>query len=426
MSSYCAYLGHQPHISLAELSAVLPECTPERKIGNATVFSTHEELDGPFLRNLGGTWLIAKQIVRSPEATLRDVPKLLIQQIKSARGKVTFSIRAEGLSTSELASVYRSCKEAVKKLGRPARYVGNERKPAATVLLHKEGLVDPEGEHGKSGCEIVILQDEKFLWIGRTVAVQDPDVYTKRDMGKPVRDSRVGMLPPKLAQVMLNFGVWLVRGTKKADKKAPELLIYDPFCGMGVVLLEALHRGCPAIGSDASLKAVNGCEKNIEWIRKEEKITKGAVPAAVWKHDATKPFDLAEIPEKSLRRAPDVIVTETMLGPALTDRPTAKDAQKWKTESEDLEIGFLKSAKESFPGVPVALMLPVWYLRTGPVFLERVWSAVEKLGYSPVLPQGVNGTVPGRPTLLYRRPDQVVGREILLLKAATPATPDGK
>lgn len=422
MSSYCAYLGHQPHLSLAELSSVLPECTPERQVGFATVFSTHEELDGPFLRMLGGTWLLAKQIARAPDANLKDVPKLLTQQLRSARGKVTFSIRGEGIAPRDIAGLYRACKEEVKKLGRPVRYVGNERKPAATALLRDEGLVDPEGEHGKSGCEIVILKQDNFLWIGRTVAAQDPDAYTKRDMDKPVRDTRAGMLPPKLAQMLINYGAWLVRGPKGMDKKLPPLFIYDPFCGTGVIPLECLHRGWPVIASDASAKAVSGCEKNIEWLRKEEKITKGSVPSAVWKRDATKPFDMQVVPERALRRLPDVVVTESMLGPALTDRPTVKEAQTWKSDAEQLEADFLKSAAETMPGVPVVLTLPVWYLRTGPVFLERIWTVIEKLKFQPVLPPGARASVPGRPTLLYRRPDQVVGREVVLLKAPAPAS----
>jgi hypothetical protein len=38
------------------------------------------------------------------------------------------------------------------------------------------------------------------------------NAYAKRDMGKPVRDTGVGLLPPKLAQILLNFGSWLVHG----------------------------------------------------------------------------------------------------------------------------------------------------------------------------------------------------------------------
>jgi len=247
-------------------------------------------------------------------------------------------------------------------------------------------------------------------------------------MEKPVRDTRAGMLPPKLAQILLNLGGWLVRtrpsaaeNLKSEIRKAQPPVVLDPFCGTGVIPLECLLRGWPVLASDASLKAVNGCEKNIEWIRKEYKVAKGATPSAVSKHDATDAFDFTKVKDSSLRRGPDVVVTETMLGPALNERPTAKDVQQWKSQAEALEGAFIANAAATLRGVPVALMLPVWYLRTGPVFLERVWTAVEKAGYRPVLPPGIGPSAPGRTTLLYRRPDQVVGREIVLLSPAHSA-----
>ena len=66
--------------------------------------------------------------------------------------------------------------------------------------------------------------------------------------------------------------------------------------------------------------------------------------------------------------------------------------------------------------VPVVATFPVWYLRTGPVFLERVWKALPDIGFEPVLPPGAESAVPEHPSFLYRRPDQFVGRQIVLLK----------
>jgi len=41
-------------------------------------------------------------------------------------------------------------------------------------------------------------------YFGRTCAYQDVDLYAARDIGKE-RDMEVGMLPPKLAQMMINL-----------------------------------------------------------------------------------------------------------------------------------------------------------------------------------------------------------------------------
>lgn len=402
MTSYAALLGHQPRLTLAELAATVHDFTPVRTIaGRAMVFDSNAVLFQTHLEKWGGTMLLAQR-ASSADLTLADVPKLLVNETAKMKGKVTFALRGIGVAPFKMAKLYRSCKDALAKAGKPSRYVGNEKKPAATVLLRDEGLLD-----GTHGCEIVILEDEDTLWIGRTVAAQDPDEYTKRDMEKPVRDTRIGLLPPKLAQILLNFAWWAVRGEgKKASSDT--LHVYDPFCGTGVIPLECLHRRWPVLASDLSQKAVDGCQKNLDWIRKEEDIKKKEVMSDVWKQDATKPFKLEE--------TPDVIVSETHLGPALKERPTAKDAAKIRSEIDALEIAFLENAAKTLPGVPLVITFPVWYLKSDVVRLERVWKAIEKLGYEAVLPSGAEPDSPDHKSITYRRPDQFVGREIVILK----------
>lgn len=401
MTTYCAFLGNQPQISIAELRAVLSDFTFIRMIGlSIVIFSATDDISNKQLQNWGGVFLVAKE-VGSKNVSLKDVPRMLAEQTANVKGKVTFSLRAYGVAKSIVHDLYRDGKNALKKQGKAARYIGNERKPAVSALLRDAGVVD-----GKHGCELVLLGDEDFLWIGRTVAAQDPDAYTKRDMHKPVRDTRVGLLPPKLAQIMLNLGNWIVRDIDPKAKKT--LVVFDPFCGTGVIPMESLLRGWPVYASDASLKAVNGCEKNLEWIRKEEKILKRDVPSTVWKQDATKEFDLKE--------KPTVIVTETTLGPGLTDRPTAKDASKMKTECESIEIAFLENVAKTLPGVPVVATFPIWYLKSGPLFLEKTWKKLADIGFTAVLPGNMQGDQPDRLSLIYRRPDQIVGREIVILK----------
>jgi hypothetical protein len=174
-----------------------------------------------------------------------------------------------------------------------------------------------------------------------------------------------------------------------------------------VIPIEVLLRGWPVLASDSSLKAVNGTEKNIEWARKAYEIFKKDVPATIWKQDALKPFQLKELP--------DVIVTETTLGPALTDRPTVKDASKMRTACDELEIDFLKNTAACFPGTPVVLTFPVWMVSSGPMYLENVWKKLPELGYQAVMPAGVRPDTP-HASLLYRRSDHLVGREIVMLR----------
>ncbi len=411
--SYAAFIGHQPHISLAELSASVPGFRLREIVQKtAVLFDSKEPLPTDWLRKLGGTVVFAEQLEGnfSPD----DIPALLQSHIKGVKGKATFSLRTLGLQPRDVSELYRKCKDNLKKHGHSSRYVGNERKPALSVVLRSEGLLN-----GSKGCELTLIKLEKTLWVGITRDAQDIDSYTKRDMEKPVRDMTVGILPPKLAQVLLNFGVWLANGDAPralkpdplAKKKGPEtrpFAVLDPFCGTGVIPMECLLRGYATLASDKSEKAVSGTEKNLEWVRKHWKILKTPVPSSVWKQDALKEFKI-ETPV-------DVIVTETSLGPNLRARPTAKQAQSLKSDNERLQENFLKNAAKCFPGVPLVLTWPAWYYSKGGLHLDRVWKTVEKLGYEAVLPPHITSTT-GRPSLLYRRPDQFVAREIVLLRA---------
>ena len=397
MHSYAALLGVNPALSIAELAAVLPDFEKEHMFpGSVLTFKTATEIDQAFLNRLGGTIVIAKNIIGDFAIGLDDLPSLLASELKTVKGKATFSLRCHGISPNRVREFYKTGKKGLKQKGVSSRYIGSEREAAKPIQLHDEGALDP-----KKGCELTILQDKERVWIGRTVAAQNVKAYTLRDMEKPVRDTKVGLLPPKLAQMLLNFGQSLV-GPKK------DMLVLDPFCGTGVIPMEAMIIGWNVLASDNAPKAVTGSEKNIEWVRKIFKIAKKDVTADVWKQDATKPF--------ALKVKPDVIVTEGTLGPALVSRPTVKDAESYCKKAEELTADFLKNCAATLPGVPVVMTMPVWYAQKKMVHLTKVWKAAEEAGFLPWLPPHADPSPEGRFSLMYRRNDQFVGREIILLK----------
>lgn len=410
MPTYCAFLGHQPSVSLAELVAIVPgfRLVAQSEL-TVAIFSSTDRLDATFLPNLGGVYALAEGF--EGDLTVSDGPQMLLECAKKIRGKITFGLRTSGIPSNGVKEMYRRYKDTLKRAGRPARYVGNECKPAPAVLLHDAGMLT-----GKHGLELTIVAlPEEQTWMGRTIAAQDVDSYTKRDIGKPVRDTTVGLLPPKLAQVMLNLGLWLLKTSKpsmleKTNKRTNErLTVFDPFCGTGVIPLECLARGWNVLASDVSQKAVNGCEKNIEWIRKEWKIPKKDAESSVWKQDATKPF--------SLKKLPDLIVTETTLGPSLTRPPAPGPAERLRKQVERMQEDFLGNAAKTLPGVPIVCCWPFWRLSGGSlVRLSGLWEKLPKLGYRAVMPMIPQSKEATDFSLLYRRNDQFVGREIVMLQ----------
>ena len=428
MPTYCAFLGHQPHISLAELCVLLPDIQVQKQWNQQIItFETEEELDGSWLRNVGGTVLVAQELASYPAGSrggkeaLENLirPILLTQITKSAGGgprnasrKAVFSFRCFSIPRSDIRALYRSCKQYLKSKGMHSRYIGSEREAAKPGTLLLRGIPGP-------GCsELVILHDEarKSIWIGATCAVQDITAYTQRDMGKPFRDMRTGLLPPKLAQVMLNFGLLVLPNPNPNPKTRDQshrqntwenITIWDPFCGSGVIAMEALLRRAHVLASDKSERAVKGCERNLTWLREREK-TPRAISHHVWKRNALKPGDLP--------RTPALIVTETSLGPPLRDLPTKRDVAALMREAEELETAFFTAMAHACPEMPVVCIFPVYITRDGERhFLPKIFETIQKLGYRLTFPGNKHIAFTSRHTLLYLRPDQHVGREIACL-----------
>jgi tRNA (guanine10-N2)-dimethyltransferase len=108
----------------------------------------------------------------------------------------------------------------------------------------------------EKGFELVLLgKKEGKSVVGKTVAIQNYEEFAHRDFEKPAADPEMGMLPPKLARIMVNL-------TKTSYKDT----IWDPFCGSGAILLEALLLGRNALGSDIDKEAVANSEKNLQWL----------------------------------------------------------------------------------------------------------------------------------------------------------------
>ena len=136
-----------------------------------------------------------------------------------------------------------------------------------SAVYKKEGLSEHETEMNS-----IVVGNVRY--IGRTCAYQDVDLYAARDIGKE-RDMEVGMLPPKLAQMMVNLSVE-DRGQRTEDRKegfknlASHLSpltssgIYDPFCGLGTILIEAANMGyARLLASDLSPEMVRATEMNV-------------------------------------------------------------------------------------------------------------------------------------------------------------------
>lgn len=413
MGLYAFELGRVKNLSLAELKAVLGEENFVETVWEFAIFNLGEDsstsnhvvthFDIESLQNrLGGTIKIAEIVEtldkNAKESEIREsIDNLLNDNLKDSSGKIPFAISAiniQGNSKFFLKDFLNYSKKILKSFGLNCRFVNKPWMNPSPAQIYKSKAIS-------KGIDITVIRGQS-LYIAKSVAIQNIDAYSARDFEKPFRDARMGMLPPKLAQIMINL----------ADGNANT--IFDPFCGSGTILLEAILQGKSAIGSDIDARAVEGTKKNIEWLKENFKntlkITHGdktdSITAEIFQHDATK------INKKDLPKEIDAIVTEGYLGlPASRIIPPEERIKRFD-EISALHSSWLSNlknilSKESFKNLTIVLTLPAFALgHNKHDFFPNPKEFFEFLGYK----------IANKEILLYNREDQFVAREIIILK----------
>jgi tRNA G10 N-methylase Trm11 len=270
----------------------------------------------------------------------------------------------------------------------------------ASVVVTKNLLL-------QKGAEISILAGASKIFTAKTLTVQDFEDYGRRDYQRPARDDKQGMIPPKVAQVMLNM----------ANTKTGETVL-DPFCGIGTIIQEGLLLGFRMIGSDINKIAIKGSQQNLEWFRNRYKIAPGKYGVEV--SDATKVSDLIEKSKNKIA----AIVTEGTLGPIYGIYPKPADITQNFKDLQELYINsFQEFSKFLSKGARVVMCIPAY--RKGSENYEKLPNLdfIEALGYnlvdvvSPILAQKLKFLkLTERKTAIYDRKDQVVAREIVIFQ----------
>ena len=192
------------------------------------------------------------------------------------------------------------------------------------------------------------------------------------------------MLPPKLAQIMVN------------TTSAP--LVYDPFVGTGVVLQEALLLGRQAQGSDITAEMVAATEKNLQWLDGQKSIAPWSVT-------------LADARQVSLPKSPVAIVSEGYLGPNLSKLPSGMELKRLQQDTLDLYQQSLKHWRSQLSrDAEITITIPVWRAQDG-WKTTGIVDRLSDLGYTLKRFECADSS-----RLIYRRPQQIVGRQLLLLR----------
>lgn len=390
---YFFVLGTNPALSVAELAAVFDLKEASLPAIDFLVFETNNEINPEALLNkLGG---IIKIGVIKKELAVKDENKLLneicdlaaAKKAESREGKFNFGFSDYGSRQFNKKDLGLKLKKYFSDKKISSRFVVSREKTLSSVVIAQNKLIT-------RGIEIVLLEKEGRVLIGETLAVQPFKDLSRRDFGRPARDDLSGMLPPKVAQIMINLA--MVRDS--------DAVIVDPFCGSGTILTEALLMGYKNLfGSDISLKAIEDTRKNINWIKELYKVenakTKLMVKNAV---------DLAKFIKTESAEA---IITEPFLGPQ-------RGLIDFRTVIRNLEELYGLAIQE-FRKVlkPQGKLVMIW-----PLFYGQKPITPDYTGFKMInmIPEGLRNSEfikkNGRETIIYGRPGQKVYREIVVLE----------
>ncbi|MFA5128978.1 MAG: methyltransferase domain-containing protein [Patescibacteria group bacterium] len=403
---YFFILGRNPTLSSAELAAVLDEQAIFNHLSNEAIVADIEgELSAnEIMPRLGGTVKFGEILEMPDEFAAEDIAEILKN---SSAKKIYFgfsfykldedvSVARLNKGTQKIKNLAMEIKNLLKEAKIQARWVTSKEKNLSSVVVKKNKLLT------EAGAELVFLIGKEKNYLGKTLAVQEFEDLSFRDYGRPARSMRVGLMPPKLAKIMLNLA--------RIDKHSALL---DPFCGFATILEEALLWGYEnLIGTDINPETLSGAKENLEWLKKNYNLET--------KNYKLLEADAKEISKKFPSQSIDAIITEPYLGPPLHGDEPQEKIQQIIRELSDLYLAAFREFKKIIKSDGrIAILFPVFHTEKQDLFLP-ILDEIKKIGFSAtdLLPKDFKKypflEITPRNSILYSRPDQFVWREIFI------------
>jgi len=390
---YVAIAGRQPLISLAEIQALYDKAA--RLVGKKLVFfeidEDGEENISPDINRLGGSLKLGRFF----DTDFSKLAKFLATT--HPEGKITLGIsdfskqKKSGLAKQKSMELKRN----LAKMGRSVRVITSNEPEISSATAHHNQL----GE--KAGCfEIFLIDREIYLSLG----TQNITAYTERDQVRPARDAKVGMLPPKLAQILINLCGKLPEGAR----------VLDPFCGTGVVLQEAAIMGYVPYGTDLNERMVEYSKKNLSWLFNERNQKRFKIlPDLILKKDQIlEAISVGDATNFTWEGEIDAVAFEGYLGAPMSKPPVDIKFKTEKAKCREIAIGFMKNITPQIKsGTPVVMALPAWLRENGKYAGLNILDEIQEMGYNFEKFQDLSQS-----DLLYYREGQIVAREIIVIR----------
>lgn len=395
-------LGRQPEIGLAEINAVYsqPSQLIDRQVATMDI---NRNIALANADRLGSVVKIAEVVDSLAEFNQPNLVNAVGKLFAQIEGKITIGVSIYGKRTSKKSAINLGNEIAgiLKSSGHSVRLVPSDSAElsSATVLHNKLAHGNPKK------VELIIAHAGNRTIIARTIHVQDISAYAFRDRRRPRRDARNGMLPPKLAQTMIN----LARGAVNKNSTnlitpslhcAQHATLLDPFCGTGVILQEAALMGLTVYGTDLNPQMVDNTKTNLDWLKSTHRLEFSPQLSA---GDATNfNWQTWMKPNKI-----DLVATETYLGRPYTTPPPMDQLKQNISDCNTIIGKFLANLSGQISqGAGLCIGVPCWFVHDKAHHLP-ITRNLAQLGYTDTMPNH---------HLIYHRENQIVGRELLVLQ----------
>jgi tRNA (guanine10-N2)-dimethyltransferase len=200
------------------------------------------------------------------------------------------------------------------------------------------------------------------------------------------------MLPPKLAQIMINLAA-------PANNIEINGRLLDPFCGTGVILQEGALMGYSVYGTDLADKMIDYSKANLEWLAESHHAN---VDMLLHQDDAV---------EAKWQKPIGAVACESYLGQPFSAPPSPAKLDQVRKNCDHIISGFLKNIAAQIPaGTPLCVGIPAWRDTSGRFTHLPLIGKLEQLGFTRHSFENIKND-----ELLYYREDQVVARELLVL-----------
>jgi len=464
-SVYVAILGRQPALGVAELERVFG-AKSVTVVSDQAVCVNSEYLD---VQRFGGIPKAGQIVVNIPKNDWQKVSNKIIQlyvdKLSSSTSKITLGISVYGFNIDAYVVQKTGIilKQKLKKLGINLRLIPNSDPALNSAVSH----------HNKLGLSpnkielLIVRANDGTIVIAESTGSQNITAYAQRDQNRPKRDTFVGMLPPKLAQIMINLSTDATSipisserlragsdkgpnalsnsGCRCSDETEMQLSSTQSSRSATILsdTLEPKSEVAPGPNSDLERSSVTKdsglkgdhirildpfCGTGV--ILQEavlmgysvygtdlsEKMVRYSRDNLNWLADKYRVhFDwllrVDDAMTAQWQQPIDAVVSEVYLGQPFSAPPSPTKLDEVMKNCNHIITEFLKNlAKQIKPGIPVCIAIPAWRDKTGNFTHLPLIATITRLGYKPHEFTNVSQN-----DLLYYRNNQVVARELLVL-----------